>query len=61
MVRRPVHQVEDLLDGAVPCGAGGKLQPSAVEADEAPAVHGANEGYEWIVDIRFAASTMLIS
>ncbi len=41
MVRRPVHQVEDLLDGAVPCGAGGKLQPSAVEADEAPAAHGA--------------------
>ncbi len=33
--------MEDLLDGAVPCGAGGKFQPFAVEPDEAPAVHGA--------------------
>ena len=41
MARRPVHQVEHLLDGAVHCGTGSKLQPPAVEPDEAPAVHGA--------------------
>ena len=36
-----VHPVEELLDGAVPCGGSGKLQPFAIEPDKALAAYGA--------------------
>ncbi len=38
-VNRPVHQMENLLDGAVLRGGGGEAQPFAVKPDETPAAY----------------------